>query len=82
MIAQGKVRVAHYAGNPLPEGVVVGPNGHATTDPGVMFREPQGAMLPMAGHKGTCLAVLCEVLAGALTGGSIGGRIGGGRTCG
>ena len=69
MIAQGKVRVAHYAGNPLPEGVVVGPNGHATTDPGVMFREPQGAMLPMAGHKGTCLAVLCEVLAGALTGG-------------
>ena len=34
MIAQGKVRVAHYAGNPLPEGVVVGPNGHATTAPG------------------------------------------------
>ncbi len=69
MMAQGKVRVAHYAGKTLPDGAVVGPDGYPSNDPGVMFSDPQGAMLPMSGHKGTCLAVLCEVLAGGLTGG-------------
>jgi uncharacterized oxidoreductase len=68
-MAQGKVRVAHYAGDTLPDGAVVGPDGYPSNDPGVMFSDPQGAMLPMSGHKGTCLAVLCEVLAGGLTGG-------------
>jgi len=32
-------------------------------------RTRPGAILPLAGHKGYGLAVLCEILAGALTGG-------------
>ena len=51
-VAQGKVRVAHYAEKqtPMPD-ALVGPNGKLTTDPGVMFRDPKGA-LSFGEHKG------------------------------
>lgn len=68
-LAQGKVRVAHMKGVPVPEGALVGPDGEPTTDAGVMFAEPMGAMLSFGEHKGYGLALLCEALAGALTGG-------------
>jgi len=68
-VAQGKVRVAHMKGVPVPEGALVGPDGLPTTDPGVMFSEPMGAILSFGEHKGYGLALLCEVLAGAMTGG-------------
>ena len=69
-VAQGKVRVAHYEEKQLliPD-ALVGPNGKLTTDPGVMFREPMGALLPFGGHKGYGLALLCDLLAGGLLGG-------------
>jgi uncharacterized oxidoreductase len=34
-----------------------------------MFQEPQGALIAMGEHKGSGLAIICELLAGALTGG-------------
>jgi uncharacterized oxidoreductase len=34
-----------------------------------MFRDPRGAMIAMGEHKGSGLAIMCELLAGALTGG-------------
>jgi uncharacterized oxidoreductase len=68
-IAMGKVRVAHNKGVPVPEGSLVDATGHLTVDPGVMYRQPRGALLAMGEHKGSGLAVLCELLAGALTGG-------------
>jgi uncharacterized oxidoreductase len=68
-IAMGKVRVAHNKGVPVPEGCLVDATGHLTVDPGVMYRQPRGALLAMDEHKGSGLAVLCELLAGALTGG-------------
>ena len=68
-VAQGKVRVAHNKGAALPDGAAVDPEGHPTRDPGVMFSDPQGAMLSFGDHKGYGLALICEVLAGALTGG-------------
>jgi uncharacterized oxidoreductase len=34
-----------------------------------MFEEPRGALMPMGEHKGSGLAIMCELLAGALTGG-------------
>ena len=69
-VAQGKVRVAHYDEKELsiPD-ALVGPNGKLTSDPGVMFREPMGAMLSFGGHKGYGLALLCDLLAGGLLGG-------------
>jgi uncharacterized oxidoreductase len=34
-----------------------------------MFQEPRGALIAMGEHKGSGLAILCELLAGALAGG-------------
>jgi uncharacterized oxidoreductase len=69
-VAQGKVRVAHYDEKQLPiPDALVGPNGKLTSDPGVMFREPMGALLPFGEHKGYGLALLCDLLAGGLPGG-------------
>ena len=68
-VAQGKVRVAHNKGVELPDGAAVDAEGRPTNDPGVMFAEPQGAMLSFGDHKGYGLALICEILAGALTGG-------------
>jgi uncharacterized oxidoreductase len=68
-IAEGKIRVALNRGVPVPENCVIDAGGRPTTDPNVFYADPPGAILPIAGHKGYGLAVLCEVLAGALTGG-------------
>jgi len=69
-VAQGKVRVAHYGEKqmPMPD-ALVGPNGKLTRDPGVIFRDPMGAMLSFGEHKGYGLALLCDILAGGLAGG-------------
>ncbi len=67
-IALGKVRVAHNAGNQVPEGVLVDHEGTPTTDPSVMYNEPFGALGPFGKHKGYGLAVMCELLGGALAG--------------
>jgi hydroxycarboxylate dehydrogenase B len=69
-LAVGKVRVAHAAGKQVPAGSLVDHAGHPTTDPGVMYGDgPRGALLPFGLHKGSGLALMCEILAGALTGG-------------
>lgn len=69
-IAFGKARVAHHRGQPVAAGALIDEAGRPTRDPGTLFREPRGAMLPFGGHKGYGLAVACEILAGALAGGS------------
>jgi uncharacterized oxidoreductase len=68
-IALGKVRVAHNEGRALPEGMVIDAAGRPSTDPGVVYREPRGFVLPFGEHKGYALAMLCELLAGAVAGG-------------
>ena len=68
-IAEGKIRVALNRGVPVPENCIIDSQGRPTTDPKVFYADPPGAILPIAGHKGYGLAMLCEVLAGALTGG-------------
>ncbi len=80
IVAEGKVLVAISGGKPLPEGAFVGPDGSYTTDPEVIYgpfvdgkppaeRTGQGAIRAMGLHKGSGLAIMCEMLAGALTGG-------------
>lgn len=71
MIAFGKVQVAHAAGKPLGEGLVIDAQGRPTTDPAAMFGEAAGALLPFGQHKGFALAVMCELLGGALSGGLV-----------
>jgi uncharacterized oxidoreductase len=68
-IALGKARVALNSGKAVTPGLLLDHQGEATTDPGVMFREPRGALLPFGDHKGYGLAFFCELLAGVLTGG-------------
>lgn len=68
-IAMGKVRVAFNKGVEVPPEALIDAEGRPTRDPGVMFREPRGALLTMGQHKGYGLAMICDILAGALTGG-------------
>ncbi len=69
-VAHGKVRVAYYSEKKMPMGdALVGPNGKLTDDPGVIFRDPMGAIISFGEHKGYGLALLCDLLAGGLPGG-------------
>jgi len=65
-IAAGKVDVAAARGEQLAPGHLVNAQGQPSIDP-ADYRGG-GALLPFGGHKGYCLAMFCEVLAGALTG--------------
>ena len=67
--ASGKLRVAHNRGEAIAEDMIIDAAGRPTTDPAVMFNEPHGAHLSFGSHKGSGLALACEILAGALTGG-------------
>ena len=69
VVAGGKVKVAYNKGLPLAEGRLIDAEGKPTTNPGVIFPERNGAMLPVGEHKGSGLALVCEILSGALTGG-------------
>ncbi|MDX1541053.1 MAG: malate/lactate/ureidoglycolate dehydrogenase [Geminicoccaceae bacterium] len=68
-IAMGKARVAFNKGVEVPEGSVIDADGFLTRNPEAMFAEPRGALVSMGDHKGSGLAILCELMAGALTGG-------------
>ena len=68
-VAMGKLRVAHFAGKRVADGLIIDADGRPTHDPGVMFREPKGALLPLGEHKGYGLSLMAELLSGALSGG-------------
>lgn len=72
VIAQGKTRVAFNKGEPVPEGCLIDDEGGATTDPRWTVQPPWGALLAFGQHKGSGLAVLCELLGGALAAGLAG----------
>ncbi len=67
-VALGKVRVAYNEGRRLPDGLLIDAQGKPTNDPGVVYNDPKGCVLPFGEHKGYALAMLCEILAGAVTG--------------
>ena len=67
-VAVGKVRVAHNEGKPMIPGALIDPDGAPTTDPGVIYRTPSGAVLSFGEHKGYGLALIAELLAGAVVG--------------
>ena len=67
-IAAGKVQVAAARGEALPEGCLVDAEGRPSNDPDDYEATPEGALLAFGGHKGYCLAMFSDVLAGALSG--------------
>jgi hydroxycarboxylate dehydrogenase B len=79
MIAQGKTRVAYNQGQPVPEGCLIDDHGRPSTDPRWSVVPPLGAILPFGLHKGSGMAVLCELLGGALAAGMAGHREDGSR---
>ncbi|MDM0072493.1 Ldh family oxidoreductase [Variovorax sp. J31P207] len=66
VVARGHVVQALREGvDTIPGDWAIGPDGTPTTDPALAL---QGAMQPIAGHKGIGLAMLVECLAGSLNG--------------
>lgn len=68
-IAFGKARVARNKGVPVPPDSVIDGEGRPTTDPTRLVDERVGALKAFGQHKGSGLAVFCELLGAALTGG-------------
>lgn len=62
----------HKAGEQFAEPWMLDAQGNATCEPGVLFDDPPGTILPLgglaAGHKGFGLAVLIEALTSGLAG--------------
>jgi uncharacterized oxidoreductase len=84
LVAEGKVLIASNGGKKLPAGALVEPDGTLSTDPRTLYgdyppvgpRNPgngAGAIRAFGEHKGSGLAFMCEMLAGALTGGGTSG---------
>jgi hydroxycarboxylate dehydrogenase B len=70
--AEGKVRVKKLAGQPVPAGWLLDPDGQPTTDPNQLYGDPPGTILPLGGdqaYKGFGLAFMIELLCGGLSGG-------------
>ncbi len=71
-IALGKARVAMNKGESVPDNTVLDGAGRVTTDPTGMFADPRaGALIAMGDHKGSGLAIMCELLGAALLGGIV-----------
>ncbi len=72
MTTNGLTGRRHRQGRKLDGKWVIDAQGNATDDPGVLFAEPKGAILPLGGvelgHKGFGLGLLVEALTAALGG--------------
>ena len=79
IVAEGKVLVASQGGKKLPENALIGRDGTMSTDPHLLYGDytptghrdhskGQGAIRAFGEHKGSGLALMCELLGGSLTG--------------
>ncbi len=53
----------------MPEGSLIDADGQPTNDPTGFIRDQTGALLSFGRHKGSGLAVMCEIMAAAVGGG-------------
>jgi uncharacterized oxidoreductase len=71
--AEGKVRAQFQKKQPCPDGWLIDHTGAPCTDPGVLYREPRGNLLPFGGtqaYKGFGLGLLIDMFCGGLSGGA------------
>jgi uncharacterized oxidoreductase len=79
IVAEGKVLVASQGGRKVPDGALVGPDGKPSGDPHLLYgdytptgsrnhAQGSGAIRAFGEHKGSGLALMCELLGGSLTG--------------
>ncbi|HLS40696.1 MAG TPA: Ldh family oxidoreductase [Ornithinicoccus sp.] len=71
--ARGKIILANQLGKDIPEGWAVDVEGRPTTDAAAAL---EGSVVPFAGPKGSGLAMMVELLAGAMVAGVTGAGIG------
>ena len=74
IIAGGKARVAANKGVKVPPDTIIDVNGNLTDDPNAFWYtdptgERGGALVAFGDHKGSGLAIMCELLSAALLGG-------------
>jgi len=79
VVAEGKVMVASQGGRPIPADALIGPDGKVSDDAHLLYgdyestgkrdvRNGRGAIRAFGEHKGSGLALMCELLGGALSG--------------
>jgi uncharacterized oxidoreductase len=79
IVAEGKVLVASRGGKKLPDGALIDLEGTLSEDPATLYgphskdgprdhSQGKGAIRAFGEHKGSGLALICELLGGALTG--------------
>jgi len=79
LVAEGKVNVASRGGKPLPPDALIGPDGALSGDPALIYgpltvdgprdhAQGAGAIRAFGEHKGSGLALICELIGGSLTG--------------
>ncbi|UTD27853.1 malate/lactate/ureidoglycolate dehydrogenase [Bradyrhizobium sp. WD16] len=79
LVAEGKVLVASRGGKKLPAGALIAPDGTLSEDPALLYgpfeaegprdhSKGRGAISAFGEHKGSGLALVCELLGGALSG--------------
>ena len=64
-VARGKIMAAAQAGETIPKGWALDPDGRPTNDPNAALL---GTVIPIGDAKGVALAMLVEVLSASLTG--------------
>ncbi|MFO1175563.1 MAG: Ldh family oxidoreductase [Paracoccaceae bacterium] len=64
-VARGEVELKRLAGESIPPGWGIDPQGRPTTDPSSALA---GALLPFGGYKGSALSMMVELIAGPLIG--------------
>ena len=79
IVAEGKVLVASQGGKKLPDNALIDRDGKMGTDPHLLYGDytatgprdhskGKGAIRAFGEHKGSGLALMCELLGGSLTG--------------
>jgi uncharacterized oxidoreductase len=79
IVAEGKVLVASRGGKKLPQGALIDLDGSLSEDPALLYgphaadgprdhSKGKGAIRAFGEHKGSGLALMCELIGGALTG--------------
>ena len=86
LVAEGKALVASNGGKKLPADALIGPDGAMSGDPRLLYgeidgtdrrdaRKGPGAIRAFGDHKGSGLALICELLGGVLTGNGAAGPL-------
>lgn len=68
-VARSEIRLAMEEGRPIPGDWALDRDGNPTTDAAAAWA---GSVLPFGGHKGSGIAMMVDLLAGALTGARLG----------